>query len=39
MQLKIIKLEETIANLENGEKLNNNLLQTKRSINSDNGDF
>jgi hypothetical protein len=39
MQLKIAKLEETIAILENGEKTNNNLLHTKKNINSDNGNF
>jgi len=36
MQFKIIKLEETIANLENGENTNNNLLHTKSSTDSDN---
>ncbi|CAB4382697.1 uncharacterized protein OCT59_014596 [Rhizophagus irregularis] len=31
MQLKISKLEETIDILENGEKINNNLLRTKHT--------
>ncbi|RIA86428.1 hypothetical protein C1645_829293 [Glomus cerebriforme] len=39
MQLKITKLEETIAKLENGENINNNLLPTKSRTDSDNGDF
>ncbi|GES96109.1 hypothetical protein GLOIN_2v1761319 [Rhizophagus clarus] len=36
MQLKIAKLEETIAILENGENVDNNNLYMKKRINSDN---
>src|SRR5581483_10246407 len=39
MQLKIKKLEETIANLENDENSNNKLLFTKTITDSTNGDL